>query len=489
MIEVFLIYPTPEGSQEILMDGERLSLGRGGDADLRLDDDGMSRLNSTIYHEGEHVWILDENSTNGTFVNGREVPPSGIVLKNGDSIKLGHYTNIRIRISEKQRDLPRSESKPSNGVVAAASAPSAAASSFHILPIALMAFAVLVIGISAIFIGVKVFGNNQPEIVTRPGNTEDFPEDDNDRDTKKTPTPRTTDEKTPKVENSKTPETSINLTGLPESNDKTVNTSLPRKKFADMSEPEKDLYVKEKAEKVARIIGNQSSDPIPPEAVKVIRNHLQGYVNRVRVGRKEGGMCGFGSDMTTVLQRASKNAPFIIRAFYGEGLDPQVGLYVAMIESEHCPCLQSPTKALGMFQFVRGTGREYNLSVKDDASPTNPDQRCEPEPSAKAAAQYLKTLTGRFGTGPMSIPLAIASYNSGQGGLSKNLESALRTASSQERSFWTLVANQVAFEGKIGEQFRKENVKYVPKFFAAAIISENPQDFGINMQPLSTYTK
>ena len=160
-----------------------------------------------------------------------------------------------------------------------------------------------------------------------------------------------------------------------------------------------------------------------------------------------------------------------------------------MIESEHCPCLQSPTGALGMFQFIRGTGKEYNLQVKNDASPSNPDQRCEPEPAARAAAQYLKYLTGRFGTGPMSFPLAIASYNSGQGGLSQNLEKALKAAAGQDRSFWTLVANQVVFEGGIGEQFRRENVKYVPKFFAAAIVGENPQDFGINMQPLSTYTK
>jgi hypothetical protein len=73
--------------------------------------------------------------------------------------------------------------------------------------------------------------------------------------------------------------------------------------------------------------------------------------------------------------------------------------------------------------------------------------------------------------------------------LSQNLEQALKKAADRERSFWTLVANQVVFEGKVGEQFRKENVKYVPKFFAAAIIGENPQDFGIQMAPLSTYTK
>ncbi len=44
-------------------------------------------------------------------------------------------------------------------------------------------------------------------------------------------------------------------------------------------------------------------------------------------------------------------------------------------------------------------------------------------------------------------------------------------------------------EGSAGKQFNNENIKYVPKFFATAIIGENPQDFGVNLQPLSTYIK
>ena len=85
----------------------------------------------------------------------------------------------------------------------------------------------------------------------------------------------------------------------------------------------------------------------------------------------------------------------------------------------------------------------------------------------------------------MSVPLAIGSYNSGEGGLSTNLKNALEANETQERSFWTLVANA----DKLSKQFQLENVKYVPKFFAAAIVGENPRDFGLNLQPLSTYAK
>ena len=101
-MEVFLTYPTLEGSQEIRFDGEKLTFGRGSEADCRFEDDGLSRLHSTIYRDGERVWIVDENSTNGTFVNGEKVGASGTPLQNGDTIKIGHCTNLKIRFSESE---------------------------------------------------------------------------------------------------------------------------------------------------------------------------------------------------------------------------------------------------------------------------------------------------------------------------------------------------------------------------------------------------
>jgi hypothetical protein len=39
----------------------------------------------------------------------------------------------------------------------------------------------------------------------------------------------------------------------------------------------------------------------------------------------------------------------------------------------------------------------------------------------------------------------------------------------------------------LDQTFRDENVYYVPRFFAAAIIGENPTVFGVQMEPLSSY--
>jgi membrane-bound lytic murein transglycosylase D len=248
-----------------------------------------------------------------------------------------------------------------------------------------------------------------------------------------------------------------------------------------MSETDKNRYVAVKAEKIARVIGNQKSDPIPPEAVQEIRRFLSGYVNRLKSPKKDSCDSGWGrSDFLSVMTRASRTSPLVVRSFRAESIEPVLGIYVAMIEGEHCPCLTSPTGAKGMFQFLASSAPDYGL---------DPNQRCDPEQSAKAGAKYLKTLIARFGTAPDSVPLAIASFNAGQGNLSKNLDAVFSAAAGQSRSFWTLAANKTVLEGSAGKQFTSENIHYIPKFFAAAIIGENPGDFGVQLQPLSSYTR
>jgi hypothetical protein len=480
MQEVVLIYPTSEGSREIAVEGEKLSFGRGSEADFRFEDDGLSRLHATVYRDRDAVWIVDENSTNGTFVNGEKTGSSGTPLKNGDAVKIGHYTTLQVRIAAKQEGA---QAVSSVTYAEKKTAVSSMANPSYLLPLAVIGIAVLVITASAVFIGVTSGGENKGNIVkkTEEFDTPLFSENENDESNKKTPTP------TPKNENSNRVEIiedNSNLTNSPVGDNSTAEIiNLPGgKKYLDLSDSEKSKYVEVKALKVARMIGNSESKSIPPAAVEKIKAWVDGYARRINTKSLSG--CRFGDNLQVTYERASKNAPFIIRAFNARGIDPQIGLYLAMIESEHCVCLQSPTGPLGMFQFTQATGRLHGLNIRPGASPANPDERCEPEPAARAASSYMKALMLRFGTGPLSVPLAVGSYNSGEGGLSTNLKAALEKNESQERSFWTLVANAES----LSKQFQLENVKYVPKFFAAAIVGENPQDFGLKLQKLSTYS-
>ncbi len=480
MIEVVLIYPTPEGSREIEITGERTSFGRGSEADHRFPDDGLSRLHSTIYLEGERVWIVDENSSNGTYVNGAKVQPAGTPLRDGDSIKIGHQTVIRLRVQEKPKELamePASVVASSNG----GSSKTSVTGPISIFPIVLIAFALLLVSTSVVFIAFQIFKKDRGEIVQN-NLSDDDPPPIKDNDPRSTPSgssskvPKTDDIPTGTTNGSTVPGGTTGPTVKPP-------YSIPAgKTYLQLSETEKRDYLRDRSMRIAQVIGNNSSEDIPALAIDRIKAFTDAFAKRG--GVKPLGGCKFGDNLQATYERASKNAPFIVRAFNEKGIDPRIGLYLAMIESEHCVCLQSPTGPLGMFQFTKATGENHGLKTKPGASPTNPDERCEPEPSARAAASYMKALTGRYGTGPSSVPLAIGSYNSGEGGLSSNLVKALETNTGLTRDFWTLIANG----DKLSKQFQSENFKYVPKFFAAAIVGEYPQDFGLKLQPLSTYS-
>ena len=80
--------------------GEELSIGRSDQADLMLDDPGLSRVNTTFFRDGEEVLIVDEGSTNGTSVNGSRITGPAIVLFDGDEITLGSETRIEVVFGE-----------------------------------------------------------------------------------------------------------------------------------------------------------------------------------------------------------------------------------------------------------------------------------------------------------------------------------------------------------------------------------------------------
>lgn len=87
-------------------------------------------------------------------------------------------------------------------------------------------------------------------------------------------------------------------------------------------------------------------------------------------------------------------------------------VWVAEVESAFNPKARSPAGAAGLFQLMPATARRFGLSRWPR------DQRYQPDPSARAAAQYLRTLHARFG----DWPLALAAYNAGEGTVQKLLD-------------------------------------------------------------------
>jgi pSer/pThr/pTyr-binding forkhead associated (FHA) protein len=81
---------------------EELSIGRTPLANVVLDDEGLSRVNTTIFRDGDDVLIVDENSTNGTYINGEQISGAPKRLKAGDEITIGNHTKIFVEIRDEQ---------------------------------------------------------------------------------------------------------------------------------------------------------------------------------------------------------------------------------------------------------------------------------------------------------------------------------------------------------------------------------------------------
>ena len=76
----------------------------------------------------------------------------------------------------------------------------------------------------------------------------------------------------------------------------------------------------------------------------------------------------------------------------------------------------------------------------------------------------------------------VLAYNRGEQQTARDLKFVVN-----EQNNKCSICALTADRSKLDEAFRSENVYYVPRFFAAAIIGENPAAFGLQAQPLSAH--
>jgi len=129
------------------------------------------------------------------------------------------------------------------------------------------------------------------------------------------------------------------------------------------------------------------------------------------------------------------------------------------IESAFNPNALSSANAAGMWQFVPGTGRDFNL--KQDAFK---DERRGILASTDAALTYLQRLYDMFG----DWQLALAAYNWGEGSVQKAIKR--NQAAGKPTDFESLADLMPA-----------ETRNYVPKLQAVKNIVANPQQFGLSL--------
>lgn len=102
MLKIILKIENPRESRNVELDDE-LTVGRTNDSNIAIDDTGLSRKNTTVFRDGEMIFAVDENSTNGTFLNGEKLGNQPRRIYVGDVLKLGSETRIRVEsVSETQ---------------------------------------------------------------------------------------------------------------------------------------------------------------------------------------------------------------------------------------------------------------------------------------------------------------------------------------------------------------------------------------------------
>ena len=140
---------------------------------------------------------------------------------------------------------------------------------------------------------------------------------------------------------------------------------------------------------------------------------------------------------------------------------PEDLLYLTLIESGLSNTAVSRARAVGMWQFMASTGRNYGLEIDPWV-----DERRDPFKATDAAVNHLADLVQRLG----SVYLAAAAYNAGAG----RVERGLRRLPGEVDS----LTDHVFFQLSDRRYLRRETRDYVPKLIAAALIAKQPERYG-----------
>jgi len=131
---------------------------------------------------------------------------------------------------------------------------------------------------------------------------------------------------------------------------------------------------------------------------------------------------------------------------------PQDFKYLAMAESD-LDNVVSPARAVGVWQLLEGTAKEYGLEVNSYV-----DERYDLGKSTEAACKYLLESYEKYG----NWTLAAASYNMGRNNLDSQIERQ------RTENYYDLLLND-------------ETARYIYRVLAQKLITEKPDDFGFSI--------
>lgn len=222
----------------------------------------------------------------------------------------------------------------------------------------------------------------------------------------------------------------------------------------DLEEIEPHMCLDEELTALSRTgIWNKESSPVsvqPPSDIAydfpvVMNKQVEMYLNLFQTKQRR----QFGR----WLAKSGYYREMVERELEAAGL-PKDLLYLSMIESGFNQVAYSRARAVGLWQFMKGTGRQYNLRIDKYV-----DERRDALKSTKAAVAYLGDLYREFG----DWHLAVAAYNGGPGKIRGGLKKY------KVNNFWDLASKRY---------LRLETKRYVPKLIATLLIARQPEKYG-----------
>jgi pSer/pThr/pTyr-binding forkhead associated (FHA) protein len=181
-----------------------------------------------------------------------------------------------------------------------------------------------------------------------------------------------------------------------------------------------------------------------------------------------------------VIDEASRYRRQIGNAFNSKGLPAAIGFVMALSESQFREdSAGSSTSAsadlkIGFWKVPRQIALEQGYITADESAVTLND----PKRAAEIAASYINDLVNAFG-GTDHFMYAVACY-----GMPLSQAAKVRTRledidpnATERKDFWKMVRSGIV---------SREGANRVAKFFAAGIVGENPQSFGLSNRALSS---
>ena len=161
-----------------------------------------------------------------------------------------------------------------------------------------------------------------------------------------------------------------------------------------------------------------------------------------------------------MMSRSQKYLFYVVEEVEKRGMPTEIAL-LPMIESAYNPIAYSRSHAAGIWQFTPTTGKYFGLEQNWWS-----DNRRDVTAATQAALDYLQKLHAMFG----SWDLALAAYNAGEGtvsrAISRNESAGLPT------DYQSL-------------KLPRETAEYVPKLQAIENIVTQPEQYGLNIAPIS----